>query len=307
MFAFGLNGRDPATVDNYRCLADSNIIPHIGGRKLRELSADDVDTWLAERAKTLSTRTLRLLLSILRRAITFAQARDKVKRNVAMLCDCPVGQQGRPSKSLTWEQAEAVLAAAEGDDSAIGDYTVTSLLSGARTEEMRPLQRTDVHFPTDDRVGLPHIDVIRSVRAGGDTKTRRSRRSLAIPRRAEKALRRQLARQEAMRSQAGNRWQDNGLVFASQVGTELDRHNVLRGFRRILKAAGLTPQDWTPRELRHSFVSLLSDARVPIEVISRLVGHSGTTVTERVYRHQIRPVVEEAATEMDRIFPDPTT
>jgi integrase len=69
--------------------------------------------------------------------------------------------------------------------------------------------------------------------------------------------------------------------------------------------AGIRANDRDPpRELRHSFVSLLSDAKVPIEVISRLVGHSGTAVTERVYRHQIRPVVEEAATEMDRIFPD---
>jgi integrase len=51
-------------------------------------------------------------------------------------------------------------------------------------------------------------------------------------------------------------------------------------------------------------VSLLSDAKVSIEVISRLVGHSDTTITERVYRHQLRPVIEEGANEMDRIFPD---
>lgn len=57
-----------------------------------------------------------------------------------------------------------------------------------------------------------------------------------------------------------------------------------------------------PRELRHSFVSLLSDDGMPIEQISRLVGHSGTSVTELVYRHQIRPVVEDGATAMDRIF-----
>ena len=48
-------------------------------------------------------------------------------------------------------------------------------------------------------------------------------------------------------------------------------------------AAGLDPHEWTPRELRHSFVSLLSDG-VPIEQISRLVGHSGTTTTETIYR-----------------------
>ena len=40
---------------------------------------------------------------------------------------------------------------------------------------------------------------------------------------------------------------------------------------------GLDPLEWTPRELRHSFVSVLSEVGVPVEQISQLVGHSGTT------------------------------
>jgi len=72
----------------------------------------------------------------------------------------------------------------------------------------------------------------------------------------------------------------------------------------VADAAGLNGADWTPRELRHSFVSLLSDDGVPLERISRLVGHSGTTVTERIYRKQIRPVVDDGATAMNRIFKD---
>ena len=66
--------------------------------------------------------------------------------------------------------------------------------------------------------------------------------------------------------------------------------------------AGLDAQVWTPRELRHSFVSLLSDAGVSIEEIARLVGHRGTVVTEAVYRKQLRPVITEGAEAMDRIF-----
>ncbi|MGH3240168.1 MAG: tyrosine-type recombinase/integrase, partial [Spirillospora sp.] len=93
------------------------------------------------------------------------------------------------------------------------------------------------------------------------------------------------------------------LVFASEVGTELDAANVRRKFRRIIKRSGLDPKDWTPRELRHSFVSLLSDNGVPLESIARLCGHSGTGVTEAIYRHQIRPVIDDGATVMDRIFP----
>jgi site-specific recombinase XerD len=95
-------------------------------------------------------------------------------------------------------------------------------------------------------------------------------------------------------------------VFASQTGTELDAANVRRAFRKITAAAGLNPADWTPRELRHSFVSLLSDAGVPVEKIARLVGHIGTSTTETVYRHQIRPVVTGGAEIMDLLFPSGT-
>jgi hypothetical protein len=41
---------------------------------------------------------------------------------------------------------------------------------------------------------------------------------------------------------------------------------------------------------------------VSIEDISRLVGHGGSAVTERVYRHQIRPVLQEGAAAMDALF-----
>ncbi len=76
-----------------------------------------------------------------------------------------------------------------------------------------------------------------------------------------------------------------------------------RDFRKVLDRAGLAGRDWAPRELRQSFVSLLSDAQVPVEVIARLVGHRSTTVTETVYSKQLRPVIEGGADAMDRIFP----
>nr|WP_318527639.1 tyrosine-type recombinase/integrase [Microbispora cellulosiformans] len=68
------------------------------------------------------------------------------------------------------------------------------------------------------------------------------------------------------------------------------------------KKAGLNEKEWTPREMRHSFVSLLSASGVPIENISRLVGHSNTRVTETVYRKQLRPVLLEGAEAMDGLF-----
>ena len=77
--------------------------------------------------------------------------------------------------------------------------------------------------------------------------------------------------------------------------------------RTVAKTAGLNADDWTPRDLRHSFVSLMPDAGVPIEKIARLVGHTGATTTEIVYRKQIRPVVTGGAEVTDQLFPERDT
>jgi integrase len=92
------------------------------------------------------------------------------------------------------------------------------------------------------------------------------------------------------------------LVFAAR-NERLDKDTVLRAFRRVVAAAEISGEQWTPRELRHTFVSVLSDGDMPIEQISRLAGHSETATTETVYRHQIRPVALHGAEAMDRIFP----
>lgn len=138
---YELTGRDPNTVKTVRSLVDNHIIPAIGARKLRDLTADDVDEWLTEKAATLVTSTLRNLRSILRRAIKRAHGRDHVGRNIVLLTDCPVGQgEGRQSKALTMAQAEAVLAVTEAPR--MRGYIVVALLTGARTEELRALRST---------------------------------------------------------------------------------------------------------------------------------------------------------------------
>jgi hypothetical protein len=52
------------------------------------------------------------------------------------------------------------------------------------------------------------VAVYRSVRAKGDTKTRKSRRVLKLPRKAVEALKEHRKRQAAERLQAGEQWQD---------------------------------------------------------------------------------------------------
>ncbi|MFC7713075.1 site-specific integrase, partial [Micromonospora lupini] len=109
---------------NYNTLVRSHIISDLGARKLRDLSATDVDRWLMGKAQRLRTRTLPLLHSLLNRAVNRAIARDRVKRNVVALCEVPTGRGGRPSKSLTLDHATALLIAAES--SSLHAYIVVS-------------------------------------------------------------------------------------------------------------------------------------------------------------------------------------
>ena len=85
------------------------------------------------------------------------------------------------------------------------------------------------------------------------------------------------------------------------MGTQLDAGNVRRQFKGICKAAGIG-EDWTPRQLRTSFVSLLSASGVPVEEIARLAGHSRSRTTEVIYRREIRPVLVKGAEVMDQLF-----
>ena len=183
-------------------------------------------------------------------------------------------------------------------------YITLSLLCGLRTEEARALQWAHVDLNGDPAARPPvppHVAVWRSVRTHGDTKTERSRRTLALPRMAVDALRAWADSQAEEQLAAGDDWQDTGLVFTSHHGAALDAGNVRKMFKRICTGAGIG-DGWSPRELRTTFVSLMSCQGVAIEEIARLAGHATTRTTEIVYRRELRPVITTGAEIMDQLF-----
>ena len=288
----GLPGRAAKTVEVNR---DSlrPLLAVIGTIPLRDLTVQDVRTALAKMAATHATRTLQKAHNCLTRALRHAEGQDLVRRNVSALVDTPRGREGRPSQSLTLAQAAALLQAAE--DSRLHAYIVLCLLTGVRSEEARALtwERVDLEAGT--------VSVWRSVRAHGDTKTERSRRTLKLPEIAVEALRAQRRRQADERARAGELWQKHGLVFTTTVGTPYESHNLRRDFRRVTRAAGIGAQ-WVPKELRTSFVSMMSYQGVPVEEIARLAGHASSRTTEVIYRRELRPVITTGAEVMDQIF-----
>jgi hypothetical protein len=109
----GLNGRSDRTRELYRDTVKP-LRAQLADVKLRDLTAGDVQESLDALAGELSTRSLQIIRNCLKRAIRHAEIRDLTSRNVAALIKPPRGRQGRPSKSLTLEQTQALLQAARG-------------------------------------------------------------------------------------------------------------------------------------------------------------------------------------------------
>jgi integrase len=187
-------------------------------------------------------------------------------RNVAALVKPPQGRGGRPPESFAPEQAKALPAASER--ARRHAYVALSLLAGLRTEKARALRWDHVVTWVEDPAGWQPVTaagsgparagedryavcVWRSGRHGGDTRTEKPGRTLALPRRCVQALREHMTRRERERLRAGELWQEHGLVFASRIGTPLTADNVIRASRIITGKAGLG-EDWVPREMRHT-------------------------------------------------------
>ena len=121
--------RDPHTMATITGQAKKWIYPRIGSVKLRNFSAADAERFFRQIAPFLSTRSLVMIKSTLRRSIRRAQVHGLIARNVVELIDLPSGKRGRPSRAMTQEQAGAVLKAAKGQ---AGGYTRVVKASNGR-------------------------------------------------------------------------------------------------------------------------------------------------------------------------------
>ncbi len=290
-----------STLDVREWAVRQHLVPALGARRVRELTADDVARFLQDKAAAGYARaTLGKLRGVLIQVLRHAERQGLVARNVAVLVPTPSGPklQGR---SLSIEQAHVLLAAAHGHP--LEAAIVVALTCGLRPGELLALRWEDIDLERSLlRVRRAVVRIGARIELG-PTKTAASRRQLRLPLATVEALQEHRARQDAQREALGEHWQETGLVFTTGFGTLVDPANLRRSLRQITEGAGLGR--WHPHELRHSAASLLSAAGVPLEEVADVLGHVSTRVTSSTYRHRTTSTVDAAAAPMDRLFGPP--
>jgi len=128
-----------------------------------------------------------------------------------------------------------------------------------------------------------------------EPQTRAGRRSVEIGSALVQMLRRHRAHQAKMRIRAGGSWQNrHDLVCTREEGSALISRTVGTQFTRKARALGLKVAF---HGLRHTHVSMLIKAGVPVKFISARIGHARLSITQDLYAH-LMPGMGRQAVEM---------
>lgn len=264
---------DPSTYDHYE--RDVLACRPLAGRPLAEIT---VDEWQALTNDLLS-RWARHTVAVWRGNISTALRAaipEHLATNPLAKVKLPKAED-RPPKAWTQAEVDRLLAAAAGQQHEA--WLLFCLGTGVRLGESRALLWADVDLPAQTAVIRASLDNSTSER--GPTKTRRIR-TADIPDAVIPALRALRMRQPASQQ----------LVFGHQ-----GRAYRSRSYRSWLatrcKAAGVPA--YPPHATRHTFVSLALDAGVPIQDVSRAIGHANIATTQTVYAHYLGDGLRRAA------------
>jgi integrase len=200
----------------------------------------------------------------------------------------PKQENAEPAHEWTDEEIEALLsasAALANEETAQYDYTPllrTAIYTGLRLGELLGLQWQDV----DGNV----LHVRRQWALVGEVTEPKTRKGLRrVPLSPDLVA---LLRRHRMASRFS---QETDFVFASRAGTPLQHRNVQRRGFELARDKAKLPETLTFHDLRHAFASLAAHRGVPLTVLSEVLGHADTSITQRVYTHLYgREQAEEA-------------
>lgn len=285
------------TLANDRWAVERHLIPGLGRRKLTKLSVEDVELMLKTRAEDgLGRSSLQRLRTVLAKALDEAIRRERITRhNVARYAVLPpTARPPKVTRSMTADEARQLFEVADEND--MGAMVRVGLMLGLRPGELTGLVWDDVDLDAGTlRVDQALVRGPGSSLKRADPKTPKSRRNIALPDPLVVALREHRDRQKVRTLTAAE-----DFVFATSKGTPLDPSNVRRSFAKLCNDAGLG--HWTLVDLRRTAASLLSEAAVPIDHVTDLLGHVDSRMLDRHYRRSTKGAFGAAVSPMETLF-----
>jgi integrase len=278
--SLAMSPRRDTTKLTYRTLAKTLIRPYLGAVPLNRLRASDVEKWLVDleaAGKKASTR--RQALTILRAALDSAVRDGHLAVNPTVQVSRP-RQERIEAKHYEVDEIAKLLEAAQGHRHRM--LLVTLIGSGLRRGEALALQWENVDLENAElRVRGTLVRTERGL-VVNPPKTAKGWRTVPLSPPVVAALRAQRKQQLEEQLAAGVSWVRTPFVFTTEAGTPLDPRNISRWFSELARRAGV---GGSMHATRHTSLTSMVNAGVPMAVVSRVAGHESITTTVDLYGH----------------------
>ncbi len=317
----------PNTLDQYTRTIRLYITPTLGHLKLADLTPallqTTYDAHLAKLQRAGHTsRPLHIAHTILHQVLDHATRLGLLTRNPADSILIPQIAQITPEATTlhVWTETQVTHFLASlpsflplphysdnggGREGVVGTARNThlyhlALATGARRGEILGLQWTDIDWLHST---LTIARQVTELPDGGWTyqtpKTRAGRRTIQIGPGVLAALRAQQHLVDLLRQLAGDRWQENNLIFPNTLGKPQNGYNLSKEFHQLSLAAHLPPIRF--HDLRHTAASLMLSHGIPLIEVSHTLGHSLPSITLDIYAHYIPQDQTASAALMDQL------
>jgi integrase len=171
---------------------------------------------------------------------------------------------------------------------------------GLRQGEALGLRWQDIDFESGTLTIRTQIQNINGKVAFTRLKTNRSYRTLVLTEETLESLqihRDLISKWEAACSEG---WSHLNLVFPGNNGSFRSSHIDYNEWQKALKLCGIEPHRL--HDARHTAATLMYSQGVGIETISRILGHSSSLITSRIYVHTAIEPIQDAAVSLNKLL-----
>lgn len=306
LWIYKKNDLKPTTFEQYEVLLRKYLYQELGKVKLTELTTDKLQTlYNCMKDRGLSAKTIRTLNVVVHAGLKQAIWNGLIHKNITEQITLPK-EEYKEMRVLSKDEQRKLIDVIKEDR--MGTAILFSLMTGVRRGELLSLKWSDIDM--DKRMVFVRRTVNRVKNYGdgakktklviSDTKTAKSRRMIPIVDSLFEFLQKHKAAQDKEKILAGELYEDNDLVFATEIGKLIDPGNFNRTFSRMIKKAGIAHANL--HSLRHTFATRSLEAGVNIKVLQELMGHSSMSVTADVYSHVMTEVKIEEMKKLGDIF-----
>jgi len=261
--------------DTYKL--DRQIIPAFGDYRLSSISARDISTFLTQQKERTSATTANQYATLIKRMFNLAVKWGLLEKSPATALD-RFKEKPHRERYLTKEELPRFLKALDELEDGLSKAAIKLLLfTGGRRGEITSLRYDQLKL-NEKRLFLP------------DTKNGKSR-SIILNDRAIAVIK------ELMKNKANSpRTEESDYLFPTKQGTKKPYIYDLRTpFGKACDAAGIS--GLRVHDLRHSFATLALQGGASLYDVSKLLGHSDVSMTQR-YAHMADDSLQTATDNM---------